>query len=187
MKKHFTYKILCVSLISIGVWSCSSISSVQKESNTKEISGWLGHKEVHIDLKTAYPRSSSALQQLANNGLLAPGNTSNVINLSSSKSFIKIHQDSIQGYLPYYGTRHTAGRLGENGSIDFHDLPKNYNARLDPKTGTHHIAFEIPQKKSSEFFQIQIQIYPTKNAQVLVNSSQRDGISYQGKVQKLKE
>ncbi|MDQ7917639.1 DUF4251 domain-containing protein [Mesonia sp. MT50] len=176
-----------MSLISIGLWSCSSLSSAQKESNAKEISRWLDHQEVHIDLNTAYPRSSSALQQLANNGLLAPGNTSNVINLSSSKSFIKIHQDSIQGYLPYYGTRQTAGRLGENGSINFHDLPKNYSEHLDPKTLIHHIAFEIPQKKSSEAFQIQIQIYPSKKAQVSVNSSQRDGISYQGKVQKLKE
>ena len=187
MRKQFTYQILCVAFISLGLWSCSSLSSAQKEANTKEITSWLDHKEVHIDLNTAYPRSSSALQQLANSGLLAPGNTSNVINLSSSKSFITIHKDSINGYLPYYGTRHTAGRIGENGSIQFHDLPKNYSERLDPKTLTHHIAFEIPQKRSSEFFQIQIQIYPTKNVQVIVNSSQRDGISYKGTAQELKE
>ncbi|MDT0294303.1 DUF4251 domain-containing protein [Mesonia ostreae] len=176
-----------MSLLSLGVWSCSSLSSVQKENNTKEIALWLDLQKVHIDLNTAYPRSNSALQKLADNGLLAPGNTSNVINLSSSKSFIKIHQDSIQGYLPYYGTRQTAGRLGENGSINFHDIPKNYSEHLDPKTLIHHIAFEISQKKSSEVFQIQIEIYPTKNVQVLINSSQRDGISYNGKAKKLKE
>ena len=76
------------------------------------------------------------------------------------------------------------GYTSETG-VKFKGVPKKYEAIKDDKLQRNIISFQINQ--ASESYNITITLFPNWTSSIVVNSSQRTPISYQGNVLEITE
>ncbi|PZD79202.1 DUF4251 domain-containing protein [Mesonia sp. K7] len=181
MKLKYLYLVILGCVLS----SCGTPKDINP-ADVAQIKDWLKQNEYHIKLTHANPQVTNAMQQVANSGVLALGNTANSISLMGSTSYVEMTNDSIIGYLPYYGERQVVNNLN-SGGIEFNGIPKNYQVTFNEKKQTHQITFDIDQVESNENYQIRMEIFPNKKVYLNINSTQRRGISYDGYIQALEE
>lgn len=108
------------------------------------------------------------------------------VNLIGNPNSITFKGDSVEVYLPYFGVRHSGGDYGgRDGGIKFEGPVENLVIREDQVKKNIFLTFE--HTREMENYEFLIRLYPNRNVYTSVNSSQRNSISYQGEVKKLKE
>ncbi len=178
-------KFLIIGILMVVVASCSSSKSLITEAQIKTLDSIMARPKFSIKSDWAYPQATNAMQQVANTGLLGPGNVANAINLIGNYNFLTISGDSISSHLPYYGERHMhVDYNGGDSAIEFKGLVKNYKA-LKNKNESYTVTFEA--KSKSETFNTTITIFPNLKANILVWGSTRNPIRYSGELFKPKE
>ncbi|WP_396637761.1 DUF4251 domain-containing protein [Maribacter sp. R77961] len=133
----------------------------------------------------AFPLQTQAFTSVANSGLLQPGSNSGRIDLTGNPSYIKIMGDSISAYLPYFGERRVSGGYGANTDISFNGRVKDYEIVRDSLKHTYKIDFRMEQ--NTEVYDVHLTVFPSRNANLSLNSTQRSTIRYDGVVQELTE
>jgi hypothetical protein len=106
------------------------------------------------------------------------------INLIGNPNFIRIKNDSVNLFLPFFGERFSGGGYNSEGGIIYEGLLKDLEVTSDSKN-TQIIKFSTDQ--NTENLDFIINIYPEGAVNTRVNSSQRSFISYQGDIGELKE
>lgn len=109
--------------------------------------------------------------------------TGDRVSLIGNENHIRIKGDSVDVHLPYFGVRQMADRHPRDNSIMYKGIAENL--RVEEKNGETRIRFETDDRQ--ENFQFNIRIAVTGNTNTNVNSSHRDGISYQGYISKIDE
>ena len=96
---------------------------------------------------------------------------------------VKIDNDTITCYLPYFGNAHTAAYGSNRSPMDFVQPIEDYKFEKTKKG--YEIKFEVSNKNDrlSFFFQIA----DTGSASLSVNSTSRSSISYYGDIVKVEE
>lgn len=165
---------------------CSSSKNVM-ETNTKSkaLDELVTKKHFKIISDWASPRASSGLNSVANSGLLGVGNSGTRINLIGNTNFLKIEGDTLTADLPYYGERQMGGGYTSETGIKFKGVPKVYQETKDSSSQQHRITFQISE--GTESFGVSITLFPNWSSLIVVNSSQRSAISYQGNVQEISD
>lgn len=108
------------------------------------------------------------------------------VNLIGNPNSITFKGDSVEVYLPYFGVRHSGGDYGgRNGGIKFEGPLEELVVREDKVKKNIFLTFE--RRRGTEDYDFLIRLYPNRTAYISVNSSQRNSISYQGEIKKLKE
>ncbi len=102
----------------------------------------------------------------------------NRVNLIGNPNFIKFKGDSVQAFLPYFGTVQVLADYGGDGGISFNGIPKSYEVIPQMENKDIKIKFEMNNK--TENFQVTATLFKNGSANVSVNSSYRNSISYQG-------
>lgn len=106
---------------------------------------------------------------------------SSMINLMNNPNQIKFQGDSVQVFLPYFGVRQSGGGYASGGEgIQFSGPAQNLNSVEDPESKKIVMRFEGNQ--GSENLQFIITLFTNGTANTAVNSTQRNSISYRGKI-----
>lgn len=166
--------------------SCGSADPSLRAEKAEQTKALVEHGDFEITLNWAHPLLTSEMSQLANSNLLPIDSRAGRINLTGSGSYIRKQGDSLDVYLPYYGTRQLAPVMGDNNvAIEFEGEPDNYELTHNEAKGRYDVSFSM--KERSERYNVNITITAGKRATVRVNSSQRTSIRYTGEVRVLKE
>ncbi len=109
----------------------------------------------------------------------ATTNTGKRINLIGNTNYLKIDDQEVDIYLPFFGTAHSANvGFGGNGGIEFKGIIGKYSVKFNDKKQLTTIKFSAKEK--SENFDFSLTLYGNKNANLTVSSNSRSNMSYSG-------
>ncbi len=177
MKKIECYSILCILL---AFTACRTAKTNDyTEAQLTEFKDQIENRRFIIDAKWANPLSTRSINAIANAGLLAPGSTTNRIDLIGTQSTLEIEGDSVSANLPYYGERQIAGVYNNaDVGIKFNGLPNDFKLDFNTKRQAYEMQFSI--KNNTEVFDVNATLFPNNKVALYINSSQRLTIQYQG-------
>jgi len=170
--------ILGVVLVSMMFIGCSSTSKVV-EANSR-LDALVENKTIKIEINAAEPMVTIALAQIANSGMMAPGNTVGRIDVKGQGYFIEIEGDTVSADLPYFGERQMGGGYGEDAGIKFKEQITDIEITKDDSKQRYQIRFSI--RDVTETYLINMEVFPNMNCDMRVSSSHRNRIRYTGKV-----
>lgn len=185
-KVHKGLNLLYFTAVLILFWSCKSNKVVNEEAKAKDLvvlETLLAQSNYHIDIVVAYPFSSVATTQVLITLLRNTGNTANRIDLRGNGDFIEIQNDSIKGYLSFFGERRlNAGGYGSsNSAIQIEEPLKDLTKNIDEDKVKLELEFSANQKGAdNEKYDIQLQIYPNKNVSVNITPVYKTFMRYDG-------
>lgn len=133
----------------------------------------------------AFPMASGPLQQLANRRLLGMENTSGMIQLQGNSNYLHILKDSVSMFLPFYGERQMGAAIGKSAGIEVMGSISDYNVLPDSKKNTEVIRFSA--REGSERYDVTMTVFPSLKTDVVVTSTQRTTIRYEGRLSPYKE
>tara|TARA_R110002072_G_scaffold118631_1_gene250801 strand:- start:229231 stop:229782 length:552 start_codon:yes stop_codon:yes gene_type:complete len=179
--------ILSFGIVLLLFTACKSsentATSAAEALQTKQL---VENGDFEINVEWANPMATNELNQLSNSGLLGVGNSAGRINLIGTANYMRLKNDSLSVYLPYFGTRQTGVRFGNNsGAIEFDGIPDEYELQYDE--GKQRTELRFKMKEDTESYNVFITVYANRNVYVSVNSSQRNSISYEGVISRLEE
>lgn len=178
-----TRPVLALILVSMLVLGCSSTQKVVLVN--AEIDQMMAQKAFEITITSAEPMLTQAMVQVANSGILAPGNTVSRIDLGGDGYFITVKGDSVSANLPYYGERQMGGGYGSENGIVFDGITQDLRIEKDAVKQNYELNFSIAAGSESLFIHILVGNKGTSST--TVRSSQRNRIRYAGGIKKLKE
>ena len=127
----------------------------------------------------ARPLMSNELSNIYATNLLPAISQTGRVNILDAQNFIRKSGDSIDMYLPYFGTRHLSVDIGENNSaISFKGIPKKYTVKFYEKKQLYVVSFVV--RRRTETFNVTMQLYPEDRIQLNINCSHRSTIIYEG-------
>lgn len=131
-----------------------------------------------IEMQWAYPLSNTAAQLLNNlqPGIRAAGNS---ININDGRNYVQLKNDSVFVDLPYFGTRQISGGYSDNVGVRVAEALKDWELRPEKKANERSI--HISTKHKGEYYDLSIHLFSKGKATVVVNSSQRQSIRYEGR------
>jgi uncharacterized protein YcfL len=171
--------ILGVVLVSMMVFGCSSTSKVV-EANSR-LDALVENKTIKIAINAAEPMVTTALAQIANSGMMAPGNTVGKIDVKGQGYFIEIQGDTVSADMPYFGERQMGGGYGDDAGIRFKEQIADIEITKDDSKQRYQMRFSISDV--TETYLINMEVFPNMNSDVRVSSSHRNRIRYTGKVE----
>lgn len=168
--------------ITFALCSCSGTKTVseQDKNNLVKVTELLDSKHFSVEAQWAYPLTTGSLTQLANAGLLGNGNNASRINLQGNSNFLRIKNDSVHMYLPYYGERRVGGGYNSNNGVEARNVMSNYEVKDHSKKNAKVITFNVSEK--TETYNIIITTFSNKSTNIVVNSNQRASIRYNGEL-----
>jgi hypothetical protein len=180
-----TIQIMAVLLLLL-VAGCKSTDPAIVEAESEQTRALIDSKNYELDMTWATPLATNTLNQISNANLLPQDSRSGRINLMGSSSYIRAMGDSLEVYLPYFGTQQLSARPGDNnGAIQFEGLPEKYEAEYNEKKKYTSIYFRM--KDRTEQYDVNIRVFGNRNASVSVNSTHRNSIRYNGQLKELEE
>ncbi len=160
---------------------CGSTNKVQQNAQTlSEFNSLMDKKSFEFRADTAYPMQTQAFNAVANAGLLPPGSTSGAIQLIDISSYVKIYGDSVAGVLPFYGERQFGGGPMSKSGIEFKGVPDTFSQTYNEAKQQYDITFEISSETGRH--KVNMKLFPSKSASVLVTGNQRNSIRFKGKI-----
>lgn len=180
--KWLIYILLSPLFVLLINCSAKQVVATETSDRTKEL---ISKKRFSIDCTKAYPTPTLGLQSVANTGLLPPGNSVGLINISGNENQFKILGDSITVYLPFYGEQRMAGiSYGRtNNGIQFNGIPDASSFDGKDKKGNQILNFTF--KNNGEQCQAKIKIFPSGHSDININSSHRTSMRYSGTINSL--
>lgn len=169
--------ILLVGLTA-AIFGCGA-SKELKEPNAK-LDQMIDQKAFEIKIRTAEPLVTQALNQIANSGMLPPGNNISRIDVTGSGYFIKVQGDSVSASLPYFGEQQMGGGYNSDTGIKFDGLSKNLEIVKDETKQSYTVKFSIGS--SSEVFGVLTVLNNNLTSATNITSSHRNRIRYSGDV-----
>ena len=183
MKRKIKSIIGLFVLVLLGV-SCGTSKQVYTTNQLDALHELVESNKIEIEADWAYPLPSNALNSLSNGGLFPVGSTANQVNLIGNRNYLRINGDSIKAQLPYYGERRIGGSFNSTDTgILLDGLVEDFETKYNEKKKRYEIRFSA--SKETENYQIAINIFPSKQIYLNVNSSQSTNIAYSGNVKSL--
>lgn len=101
------------------------------------------------------------------------------IYVSPGSNYLRFRSEEVEIFLPYFGVRHSGGGYGRNGGINYEGPPRELRITEDID---RKIELYFRGKDEGEDLRFYVTLYPNGKANISVNSSQRNSISYQGDI-----
>lgn len=174
--------LLYISTLLVLLVSCKSMDTALSTAEANKTKSLVETADFEIVMNWAIPMGSNELNQL--NELLPLDSRTGRINLVGTTNYIRKQGDSLQIYLPYYGTRQmNANPTDINGAIEFEGIPENYKVTYKEGKAQSLISFKF--KENQEVYNMYITIEANQRVYVSVNSTYRTSIRYTGAVRAL--
>lgn len=107
------------------------------------------------------------------------------IDLIGNPNYIRIKNDSVFAYLPFFGERFSGGGYDGTGAIEVGTSLKNYRVKFNDKK--KRIEVEFSANYGTESYDFSLTIFGNKNGNVYVSSNQRSSMNYDGTYSEIKE
>jgi hypothetical protein len=174
------------------ILSCSGTKTYTEQDlqQYSQLKALVESKQLQIRSNFARPMATTAFMQVANSGILGPGNSATNIDIASNSNLLKIQGDSITGYFPFFGEQRFGSSYpsGNNQGIDFKGIPKDYKVTENDAKHSVTINFKInDQHRTNEHYNVFITVFPNKRSTIQINSTNRTSIEFSGSIQALKE
>ncbi len=162
----------------------ATTNTVETDAKSEALVALLENNAYKIDIHTVYPFNSAATTRVINSILTSTtGNSASRINVQGNGNFIQVQDDTVEGYLPYFGEqRQGGGRYGasDNGIL-FDNAPEEYKVFRDKKSGMPMITFTTHNKNHrAESYDVNIAVSTNKRVVVNISSTHRSSIRYIG-------
>lgn len=189
--KKFAFKIILLVFIiptlSIpsGCGASAELDPKVAAKNEKIIDSLYQLNNYRIEIDVVYPFNTLATTQVANDLLWNTGNNANRIDVRADGNFIQIRNDSLTGYLPFFGERRLNGGdlSGRNTAIQFEDTLSYLNKTINKKKKRLELNFKAEQANGgNDKYDLKIYIYPNRNALVDISPVYRTFIKYDGRL-----
>lgn len=166
MKKLVTLILVMISL------NISAQSRAEKKAAKKQ-----EQQEQYEKLKTIVESGSYEYEALWANPMGAPR-----INLATNPNYLRYQKDSMDIFFPYFGVSQTVNTYNTRDiGINFSGAPQNYKVSYDDEK--MRITIKFSGRSETESLDFIIVIYGESSAKVSINSSGRQSISYDGKLE----
>lgn len=191
MKTFITPKnivLLYAASILILLSGCKTNKIAKDKTSTKALAtldSLYARDNYLFEIDVAYPFMTAATSQVTNSLMRNTGNTANRIDVSADNNYIKIENDSVTGYLPFFGERRlNSGTYGSSDvSIQFEEPIKNLTKEINANKGRLELEFRAKQKgNDNEKYEIKINIFPNKNISVDISPLFRTFMRYDGEL-----
>ncbi|CDF78892.1 conserved hypothetical protein (DUF4251) [Formosa agariphila KMM 3901] len=106
------------------------------------------------------------------------------INLIGNTNFLNVDKDSTDAYLPYFGVAHIAS-YGGDGGIKFDGPYEDYKLSFNDKKQVVTVSYSTSHK--SEKIDVTLRVFSPETASLVIYSSNRNSISYDGSIKALKK
>ncbi len=143
-----------------------------------------------IEIDVVYPFNTLATTQVANDLLWNTGNNASRIDVRADGNYIQIRNDSLTGYLPFFGERRLNGGdiSGRNSAIQFDEFINNLNKSINKKKNRVELNFTAKQKEGdNDKYDTKIYIYPNKSVLVDISPVYRTFMKYEGRLVEITE
>ena len=171
--KNFVF-VVCLVLF-VGCNSTQKV--VVDETKAQELAKMIESKNFKFIAETASPIATREINQLT--FLLPLGSSPNRILLTGGEDYFKTIGDSISVGMAYFGTRQMGGPYESNRTgIDLNVKPKLYEVKYDEGKKIYRIKYRAHDDRES--FNIVLKIFPSKKAEMYLNTSHRTAINYNG-------
>ncbi len=172
-----------IAVLIIG--SCGSTQSILGTPQEKAmVDSLIANRAFRIVNQWALPTMSTSMMKLSSSGILGPGNSGQRIDLSGNGNYLEIKGDSVRAFLPFFGERQMGGGYNaDGGGIRFDQVANDISFHYDESKNIHIVRFSA--KDGSESFEVTLNVFSNKKSSLLVSSSQRDMIRYQGTIEQL--
>lgn len=170
--------VVFISLLFIGCSSSKEAVAVNPALDTL-----MSEQAFKFEVRTVEPQVTTALMQIANSGIIQPGNTIGNINVDGQGYFLSMDGDQVKAIMPYYGERQMGGGYDSDSGIEFDGLAKDLKIEKDELKQRYRIDFNVDG--SSETYMVTIAIAANLKSEVSVRSSHRNRIRYTGAVVEL--
>ncbi|BCI63926.1 DUF4251 domain-containing protein [Coprobacter secundus] len=164
MKKFVShiFFVTCLIICSISL-SVAQNKDIDKEKNIITL---INNKEYIINVSSALP-------------LKGP-----YIHLTSNY-YIKMYNDSVSVYLPYYGRAYSAPYGGGEGGIKTNGKYTNYKQSINKKKNKYTISFSANNKEDK--YEFLIDIFLSGDVYIHVQSRNKQSISFSGELDNLEK
>ena len=167
--------VLAVILLFLG---CSA--SKQLHVANAALDTMMQQEAFKVEVQAAEPQVTQAMAQIANSGILPPGNNISRIDVTGEGYFIKLNDTRVAAELPYYGERQMGGGYGSDSGIRFDGIARDVKIVKDAEKNSYVVTFSVDNSSENYFFTIDIG--SSLNSTVRVRSSHRNRIRFTGKV-----
>lgn len=172
--------------LAMGLTLIGCSSSKKAPMANADLETMVQNERLEFNARTARPMVTNAVSQIAQSGLLAPGNTVGRIDLGGTSNFLRIAGDSVSANLAYYGERQLGGgAYGNNTGIVFDGVTQDLEITKDEKKEKYNINFSI--KEGMELYKVYVQINSNLSGTMDIISSHRTKMGYTGTVSALRE
>jgi hypothetical protein len=188
MNKTITYRgliLLCFAGVLSLFLSCKTnkITNEERVQNLAILDSLYGQDEFNIDIEVVYPFNTAATTQVASVLLRGTGDNANRIDVRGDGNYLKIQNDSIKAYLPFFGeSRLSAGDYGgRNISIQIEQPLTDISKQINTEKGKLELEFRADQKgNDNDKYDIRIEIYPNQYVKVNITPVYRTFMQYDG-------
>jgi len=163
MKKNLLFLAGLMTVVAVGFVSCMSSNAVSKNELSQIVRKQIDDRHFTIEVTRMLPMN---------------GRSSELTSLYS----LTVNSDSIDSYLPYFGTAYSIPYGGGQG-LTFKAPITDYTENFDSK-GTADIS--IQTRSEDDNYHYRIQIFKNGSASILVTPVNRQAISFYGNL-KMKE
>lgn len=173
-------KFIIVFVLLVSLLNCASSKPVS-EADKVRLKEIINNRNFTFNAAWTNPRMTVAMSSLNNSGFLGIGNNLSMVNIQSDNNYIKFKNDTIIGYLAYFGERQFGSSYSSNDiSIKFNDVPSKFKIK-EGKKNAYEIFFEINADKiENEIYTVYLRVFPSMKASISLMSSNRTGIEYTG-------
>lgn len=168
-------KLLSVVVL-VLIMACST--SRKTIQNNPELDAMMQNREFKIEMNSMQPQVTQALSQIANSGLIQPGNTINRIDLTGSSHNITVIGDSITSDLPYFGERQMGGGYNSDTGIEFDGVPSEFEITKNEKDNSYNLDFTIDS--SSETYFVNTKVFTNLSSVTDIRSTHRNWVRFMG-------
>ena len=92
-------------------------------------------------------------------------------------AYLRVSDGNAEAYLPYFGVVR-AGAAHDGGGIEFNDAVSDYQESFDDEELTIALSFKVAYK--TEHYQVEMNLVKGNFVHVVVHSSKRDSMDYEG-------
>ncbi|GGG45473.1 hypothetical protein GCM10011532_31840 [Christiangramia forsetii] len=106
------------------------------------------------------------------------------VNIVGNTNFIEFKGDSVDVFLPFFGIRYSGSSYGNEGGIKYKGIAKDL--KITEQTDKARLLLEFRGSQNGEDLDFIITLFPNKNVNTSVNTSERSTISFRGEISEIK-
>ncbi len=164
-------------LLALFLFGCATKNKVVSESDLNALKDVVYNKTIEFKAKQANPLVTPF--SIDNGSLLILGNNSHYINLTNVENHVHLDADRISMKLPFFGQHNLVNNYnGQKVNLNLDQPIQGKTITYNPRKKAYTISMWV--KGDEEALELKYTLYANNNASLIVDSTHRNTITYNG-------